>query len=166
MSLQATRFLTLTIVAGALLLSGCDVNDEQSKVSHDIAALRALLSIDMPLKSARWETFATAANARLVLGPTDFVTLVAQLQPSEGNWFASMTEPTGETFIAPEAARPWLGLAFRAMLEKNKDSRVDMTKQFNCRKYTEKVTSSGRPVDGFICQDSGMALLYLTLPTE
>ncbi len=163
MCLPAPRFLALTILSGSFFLSGCDMLGYKPPISHEIAELREQVSISVPATAARWEIFGTPEYTGGIPGPTDLVTLVAELETTDQNWFALLKEPTGDTFVTLEAARPWLSESFRTMLEKNKNSTVDMTKKYNCRKYQEKVKKSGRPVDGFICVNSGKALVYLTV---
>lgn len=147
------------ILVAAAILNGCSFEDPKPP-SENIAALREIINIEVPVKSARWEIFGTPEQTGLVPGPTDFYTLVAELKP-ENDWFNSITEPMDETFIVPEAARPWLTHYFRDLMEKNRNSTTDLANQADCRRFATTVRKSGRPVHGFICDSAQGILLYL-----
>ncbi|XLZ71973.1 hypothetical protein ABT364_08385 [Massilia sp. SR12] len=152
-------------ISASLAVSACKNSDAKPPQSEDAAALRAMINIEFPIKSARWDVFGTPEYTGGVPGPTDYITLVAELEPGD-NWFASLKEPTGVTPVVPEAARPWLTASFRSLMEKNKSSNIDLSSQADCRKYATTVTKSGRPVQGFVCNDAGKLLMYLTLSSE
>lgn len=155
----------ILFAAAAFLLGACSFED-QSPQSEDIAALRALINIPIEAKSARWDIFRTPeTGSRGVPGPDDFTTLVAELD-HEQDWFSSLKEPTGDIFIVPEAARPWLTKEFHDLLQRNKTSYADLSSQADCRKYATSVASSGRKVKGFACKAAGRTLLYLTLDSH
>lgn len=148
-----------------IAVSACKSDEAKPPQSEDAAALRAMINIEFPVKSARWDIFGTPEYNGGVPGPTDYITLVAELEPAD-NWFASLKEPTGTTPVVPEAARPWLTSAFRRLMEKNRNSNVDLSSQADCRKYATTVKKSGRPVQGFVCNDAGKLLMYLSLSSE
>lgn len=147
------------------LLQGCSMEEPKTTVSNDLAKLRDTINLQIPTKSARWEIFGTPEYQGGVPGPTDYITLVAELQ-SDKSWFDENKSMTGETFIAPEAARPWLTSEFRQILEKNKNSNVDLSGKANCRKFSTILKKTGKPVEGFVCGSSDSVLLYLTLWSE
>lgn len=152
----------ILFAATILLLGGCSFEDPKPQ-SEDIAALRKLINIPIHAKSARWDMFGTPeTRERGIPGPTDFHTLVAELD-HEQEWFSTLKEPTGEIFIVPEAARPWLTKEFHDLLERNKTSRADLSSQADCRKYATSVAKSGRQINGFACKAAGRILLYLAL---
>jgi len=154
------------LIAGAVVLLGaCSNNEAKPAPSNDVAALGDLINLQFPVRSARWESFGTPEYTGGVPGPTDFVTLVAELEP-EQDWLSDSQDPTGETYVAPEAARPWLSAYFRTLLEKNKNSRADLSAQGNCRMYSTTIKKSGRPVNGFMCNNAGHLLMYLTLSSS
>ncbi|GJJ04319.1 hypothetical protein RugamoR64_48570 [Duganella rhizosphaerae] len=128
-----------------------------------MAGLRAIVNIDMPIKSGRWEIFATPEDTGMLPSSNDFTTLVAELQLSDKSAFSEYKEATGATYIAPAAARPWLNKAFRTMLEQNQNASADLSSKYDCRKYATTITKSARPVEGFICAGPERTLLYLTL---
>lgn len=138
------------------------MKDEVSKVSSDIAALRNVVNFDIQTKSIRREVFGTPEYTGGVPGPTDFVTLIAEIEPEDQKFFELMI-PTGEVWIAPEAARPWLSSAFRSMLENSKNTTVNLSNKFPCRKLQTTLKQSSKPIDGFVCSGSGRMLLSFTL---
>lgn len=151
----------ILVAATIFSFGGCSFEDPKPQ-SEDIAALREIINIDFPVKSARWEIFGTPENTGWVPGPTDFYTLIAELKP-EHDWFHAIKEPMDETFIVPEAARPWLTKEFRELLHKNKTSRANLSSQADCRKYSTTVTRSARQLDGFVCKSADKILMYLPL---
>ena len=159
-----TRLTMATfITAAALCVSGYSAQDKKLKASDDIKALRQLVDIPADLKSARWEMFGTPEYDGGVPGPTDYMTLIADIVPvtnSEG-----FTRGTNEKriYIVPEAARPWLSSQFRTMLEKNKNTNLDLATVGGCHEYDTKIKKSGRKVSGFSCEKSGRVLLYLSM---
>jgi hypothetical protein len=100
-----------------------------------------------------------------VPGPTDYITLVPELEPAD-NWFASVKEPTRTTPVVPAAARPWLTSPFHRLMEKARNSNADLSTHADCRKYATTVKKSGRRVQGFVCHEAGKLLMYLTLSSE
>lgn len=156
--------ICLCALSGAIVSSvgACSNNEVKPAPSDSVAALSEMINLQLPLKSAHWEVFGTPEYTGGVPGPTDFVTLIAELEPGD-DWLNDSQPPTGNTYVAPEAARPWLSDHFRTLLEKNRNSSSDLSAQSNCRKYSTTIKKSGRPVDGFVCNNAGHLLLYLTL---
>ncbi|WP_426170268.1 hypothetical protein [Pseudoduganella sp. R-34] len=154
----------ILIAATIFLLCGCSFGDPKPQ-SEDIAALRAIVNLPMEVKSARWEIFGTPDDSGWVPGPTDFHTLIAELE-QEQDWFSSLKEPAREIFIVPEAARPWLTREFRDLLNRNKNSTAILSSRANCRKYVTTVTKSGRELVGVACNSSGKILVYLPLAPQ
>lgn len=138
------------------------MKNEISKVSTDIGALRDIVSIDITAKSAQWEVFGTPEYTGGVPGPTDFVTLIAEIEPADQKSF-DLKPQTGDVWIAPEAARPWLSSTFRSMLESHKNTTVNLSSKFTCRKLQATLKQNVKAIDGFVCSDSGKMLIYLTL---
>jgi hypothetical protein len=138
------------------------MKDDQTEVSNDIVALRNLLELDLSVTKGRWEMFDTPEYTGGVPGPTDYVTLIAELEPSDQNTFERRPQ-AGKICIVPESARPWLAEGFRSMLEKHRNSCTDLSSMLNCRTYHAKLKSDGKQFDGFICNDSGKSLVYLTV---
>jgi hypothetical protein len=152
-------FLTGALLT-AVFSTGCDM--EKQKVSDDIVEFRSLVDTDLGAKSVRWEVFGTPEYTGGVPGPTDYVTLIAEVEPWDQERFEARPE-TGKQGITPEAARPWLSEGFRSMLAKHRNDSTDLSSIYNCRKFEAKIKKSQRPVNGFICNDSGKSLVYLTL---
>jgi hypothetical protein len=138
------------------------MKNETTKDSNDIAAFRNLLEIDFSIRTARWEVFGTPEYTGGVPGPTDFITLIAEVEPSDTKTFEARPK-TGDVWIAPEAARPWLTEGFRSMLAKNRSTTTDLSSMFNCRKFQGKLKNNAKLAEGFICNDQEKSLIYLTL---
>lgn len=156
-NLIATALIFITI------LSGCKM--EKGKSSDDIDAFRNLVETDVPAKSVRWEVFGTPEYTGGVPGPTDYVTLIAEVEPSAQEKIQTKAG-SGEVWIAPEAARPWLTSEFRSLLAAHADRSTDLAGMPNCRLLRGKIKKDGKPVSGFICNGSGKSLIYLTLSGE
>ncbi|MYN18397.1 hypothetical protein GTP81_16725 [Rugamonas sp. FT107W] len=139
------------------------MEDHAPGVSDKLSALREVVNVQIPATSARWEAFGTPEYKGGVPGPTDFTTLIAELQPADGAWFAAQNETAGTSFIAPEAARPWLSEPFRHLLAEHKNTTADLSALRDCRPYATTLKKSGSPVQGFVCGGDRRLLLYLTL---
>jgi hypothetical protein len=135
---------------------------KNDKPSFDLAAFRDLVEVDVPITSIRWEIFGTPEYTGGVPGPTDYVTLIAEVETSSQDMYRR-SPATGAEWIAPEAARPWLTEGFRAMLAKNRGNNADLPSSYNCRKLLARFKKDKMPVEGFICSDAGKSLIYLTL---
>lgn len=126
-----------------------------------MAAFRQLVDIDLQAKEIRWEVFGTPEYSIGTPGPTDFITLIAEIRPADQ---AFAERPQSEmTWIAPEAARPWLAPNFRSMFEKHRNTSVNLSKLFNCRALQGRLKETGKPVNGVICNESEVSVIYLTL---
>lgn len=157
---QVLKIFIFLFLSFSGILTGCNMKKENTNTSNDVAGLRSLVELDLPVKNARWEVFGTPEYTGGVPGPTDFITLIAEIETSQST---NIGRETGTAWIAPEAARSWLSEGFKLMLEKNKNSSVSLSQMRNCRVLQGKLKKTGKPVDGFICSDSNRALIYLTL---
>lgn len=138
------------------------MEEAKPEVSDNLSKLREIINLQVPAKSVRWEVFGTPEHKGGVPGPTDFVTLVAEIEADQG-WLESYTKPTGITYIAPEAARSWISNEFRTMLAKNRNKELDLSSKENCRWFGTTLKKTGKPVDGFVCGNANKILLYITL---
>lgn len=145
-----------------LSLSGCSAKDDTANVSLDAAALQQIVAFDSVPTSAKWEVFGTPEYSGGVPGPTDFVTLVAELTPGDVPGFATRPR-AGQVWIAPAAARPWLSGPFHALLHQHQNATVDLSAQPQCRVLGAKLRKTGQPVSGFACRNGATMLIYLTL---
>lgn len=160
---RAGRTVAILVTAAVLCVSGCSAQDKKLKASNDIKELQQLVDMPVNLKSARWEMFGTPEYEGGVPGHTDYMTLVAEIEPvTNAESFTSGTNDKS-IYIVPEAARPWLSSHFRSILEKNKNANIDLATTAGCHVYDAKVTKSGRKVSGFSCEKSGKVLVYLSL---
>jgi hypothetical protein len=150
-------------IAAVLCASGCSEKDKKIKASDDVKALKQLVDMPADLKSARWEIFGTPEYDGGVPGHTDYMTLVAEIEPATNTEKFKYGTNNKSIYIVPEAARPWLSTQFRNILEKNKNANIDLATAVDCHVYGAKIKSSGRAVNGFSCKKSGKILLYLSL---
>jgi hypothetical protein len=155
--------LAMLATAAVLCNSGCSAEDKKLKASDDVKALQQLVDLSPDLKSARWEMFGTPEYEGGVPGPTDYMTLVAEVEPvTNAESFTSGTNGKA-IYIVPEAARPWLSSHFQSILVKNRNTNFDLATTAGCHAYETKVKKSGRKVNGFSCEKSGKVLVYLSL---
>jgi hypothetical protein len=143
-----------------ILLTGCEVKTEK-KESDDISAFQAIVDINLPLRTVRWETFGTPEYRGGVPGPTDFVTLIAEIEP--GQSIFPKEARTGEIWIAPEAARPWLRPKIRNIFAKYSNRYVDISTIGTCKPLQAQLRKTGKLVPGFICGDAEKSIVYLTI---
>jgi hypothetical protein len=128
-----------------------------------LAELNEMVYVGIPAKSVRWQAFGTPEYLGGVPGPTDYITLVAELAPADKAWFDKVARTPGQVVVMPEAARRWLSPGFRAMLAKHAGRAPDIASMPACRRHSAAITRSGRVVDGFVCWSPESSLLYLTL---
>lgn len=161
------RQLHATFVTMVALQIGCTGETTREHVSDDLAALQAIVHVPAATRSARWEMFGTPEYQGGVPGPTDYITLVAELDVGAIPPGTTPAIPGHVVYVVPEAARSWLSDAFRTFLSERKNQTFSLPASLGCQPYTSMMTKSGRPVSGFICVQVGRALLYLDLlPAE
>ncbi len=122
-----------------------------------------MVYVGIPAKAVPWQVFRTPEDLGGVPGPTDYITLVAELAPADKAWFDKHIATPGKVVVTPEAARGWLSAGFHSLLAKHASSSPDITTMPACRRHSAAMTRSGRVVDGFVCWSRESALLYLTL---
>jgi hypothetical protein len=66
-------------------------------------------------------------------------------------------------YIVPEAARPWISGEFRSIVEKHKNSTLDLAGMKDCHPYSARLTQTGNPVSGFACTKPDRTFLYVSL---
>ena len=153
----------VTVSAIAILLGGCSMDDNKSKVSDDVSALRNILILPAGAQSARWEIFGTPEYTGGVPGPTDYMTRVAEIKLPDGSNEFSTNSGQESVYIVPEAARPWISNDVRSILDSHKNSTLDLSTTKDCHAYTAKLKQTGNPVNGFACAKPGRVFLYLSL---
>jgi hypothetical protein len=155
------RKITASWVLSFALLPGCFTDKHQ--YSTDIAAFRNLIDPPMRIQSIRWEMFNTPEHALSVPGPTDYVTLIAQIEPSARTDEVAESSPGAEVWIAPNAARPWLDDEYRTFLSMYQDKPIGLANSVSCHRLQAKLNRAKEVVEGFICKGQASTLLYLTL---
>lgn len=139
------------------------MDESKSKVSSSADELHRIVDIPFSARSVRWEIFGTPEYHGGVPGPTDFITLVAELKHVDENWLERLPDEEGSEFIVPGAVRPWLDRSFQDILRKNQNTTLVLPSANNCRVLKARLKKTSAPVKGFACRDSDSALIYLTL---
>lgn len=128
---------------------------------HDRAELEQIVRLSFPSKSIRWEIFETPEfKGGGAPSPTEFNTLVVELEPLDKSWATHLGAISPKAWIAPEGAREWLSPYFRALLDK---ARMDRSVLNNCRDFSATLTETGKHVSGFACEYRNTVLLHLIL---
>jgi hypothetical protein len=133
------------------------------KVSSSIADLQAQIDVGIPATAAKWEIFETPEYTGGVPAPTDFVTLVAELENVSPSWKAEQSEPIAKVWVAPEVLRSWLSPASKTFLQRANPNIIELNARDNCSSHSAKVRKSGRVIEGFVCVRGSNIFLYLTL---
>jgi hypothetical protein len=133
------------------------------EVSDSMAKLKSMVVVDLPGDAITWETFGTPEYTGAVPGPTDYVTLVAELKPVKAQWFALQRKSTRIVAVTPEAVRPWMSKPFRTMLKQYAGNTVSTDALPQCRPYDTVTVSTKRPLHGMICFDHDRLLLYMVV---
>lgn len=144
-----------------ILLAGCNVRNFPEE-SRDVEAFKNLINLEFPVINVQWEIIGTPDNTIGVPGPTDYVSLVAEIEPVNEGIFTSLS-PNRKIWIAPKAARPWMDENSRSFLTKNKNTVIDVSAIENCRTISAKLTKSNTPVTGVICRNKHKMLMHITI---
>jgi hypothetical protein len=152
------RFLVTLSLA---LVAAC--TSHQNRPSTSIAALRNLIDITLDIKHVQWEVFNTPEDSRGVPGPTDYVTLVAEITPSERGSPNGGVPRTKPICIVPNAARPWMDRRFRPLASACLGGSNEISGGNHCYPMQVKLKKTKQPAAGLICHEREKALLYVTL---
>lgn len=143
-----------------LVALGIYVRPERNPPKTDIAKLKSIVQLLVPAEQVRWEIFSEPEFATLALGPSDYTTLLVEILPSDPTWFARQSADSKHLWIAPDTERAWLRPYFRWLMTSPKQSVKGVA---NCKDHTTAMTTSGRIVRGFVCDDDGILLMHLVL---
>lgn len=155
------KFSMLVVLLGNAGLIGCDARN-QAKYSSDINTFRELIVLDFDFKSVRWEVFTTPEYVDGIPGPTDYVTLIAEIEASDLSSFQGQPEH-GSVWIVPRAGRPWLSKKFFDFLDSYANKKMELPAKFLCRKIRSQSKKATRIIEGIACTDSKHILLYMDL---
>lgn len=144
----------------ALVALGIYVRPERNPPKTELATLTSIVRLGVPAEQVRWEIFSEPEFATLVIGPSDYTTLLVEILPGDPNWFARQPERYQQLQIAPDTVRAWLRPYFRWLMASPRSSVQGVA---NCKDYTTTMTESGRVVKGFVCDDNGILLMHLIL---
>lgn len=142
------------------IFAACKMNEQSG--STDLDALNKIIKLEPDLKIIRWEVFATPEYQGGVPGPTDYISLVIEIE----NFVTSETSQSSSprlVWIAPEAARPWMTKESRLFFEKFKNKTVDITSQKNCISMSARSVKMNKKIDGIACRNSLNSFLYFVL---
>ncbi len=159
--IRQTKWLATGI--SILLLGGCNMvaADKDEAFSRDSGAPQRVVRLSVPAKAIKWEIFGTPEDkGGGAPGPTDYMTLVAEINIADSSSIERLKENAGKVWIAPESARPWLSPYFQMLLKK---SDKDLSKIPYCKKYQVELTKTGKLVDGFACEHEGLLLVHVML---
>ncbi len=157
--------IALKRVLVALFLAGCKVNKPEQVPSTDMVALRDIVTLDIPTPSGKYEVFGTPESDEGIPGPTDYVTLVAELDVSEPSHLRSMgpdKKPHDDFILVPKASRSWLSEPFKSILTFHQNGKLDLRK-YDCDLFSAKSKKDGHLLSGFLCLRGNRALIYLEL---
>lgn len=156
------KFRYFLIVSLVFFLFGCDMSEDKQKVSKDLVAFKNMIALDIPIKTVTWEVFGTPEHNGGVPGPTDFLTLIAEIEPVSDEEI--LNSDTGKSvWIAPESPRPWLEKEFRNLLEISKNSSFDVSLKKNCRSISGTLKQTGKAVNGLACEGNKKILIYFQI---
>lgn len=136
--------------------------DEDVKVpSNDLRTLAETVDLRIPAKTGQFEIFTTPESGGAVPGPTDYATLVAELDASSGGQQATGTG-TPNVWLVSNASRPWLSENFRAFLKRYAGDKFPSGAP-GCSVITVKLVKSNQETHGFQCIKDAKMLVYVPL---
>ena len=155
--------VVLAISAVALLLWALSRPAPIPPAKVDVAALKALVNLDVPIKAAKWEVFRSPDDGGFMPSQDPYTILIAELTPSDPAWAPELkTLSSGRDDVMPDSARIWISEPFQSLL-KNATNKDGPLAAFGCGEFVASMTRSGRTVDGYICPHSGKVLIYLVI---
>lgn len=161
--LHKRLLIVLTIFSAcalAVLLAWCHSFKDPEQSSTDIDALKRLINLQFPYTSARWELVPTPELNGGVPGPTDYITLVAEIGPRDDQDFSSL--PMAESFHPlPNTARNWMNAESRSLLRTSNAASTGLPQHSDCRKVAGTLVRSSRTVTGHLCPSADRMLLYM-----
>ena len=156
------KYWKIITTCSLLIIFSIGYHMRNDRVSTDIIALQKIVELGIAAKSGKWEMFGTPEYTGGVPGPTDYITLIAELTSFDEKLFLANLQAE-EIWIAPESARPWLSENFRLMLAKQKNLVVDFSKNGQCRSLPATLKETSEKLKGLICEDGGRVLIYLRI---
>lgn len=153
---------TFSTCALTLLLSWCNSSENPKQSSTDIDVLKKLINLQFPYASARWELVPTPEFNVGVPGPTDYITLVAEIGPRDDQKFSSL--PMAESFRPlPNTVRNWMNAESRILLSTSNAASAGVAHHSDCRYVTGTLMRSSRTVTGHLCPSANRMLLYMVV---
>ena len=152
------RYLALL---SAVVLAGCPSPGD--RMSSNIEEIRKQIVLDIPASGGRYEFFETPEYRGGVPAPTDYVTLVIELDNVEPAWIAARARKAEKVWVVPEVSRPWLSEPSKALLARAHLGKIPLASGDNCYQYSTQVRKSGRVIEGFTCAHARTVFVYLTV---
>lgn len=158
-STELTWIIAITVIT---CFTGCKMKDDPPKFSTDIPTLENIVELPIAYTEAKWEVFGTPEYSGGVPGPTDYMTLVAEISPKSGQkiHYGLSSEPF---WIAPESARTWLSPKFFKLLQESKNAYIDTTATPDCTPIEVTMRKSQTRRSGFICRGADSFLVHLLI---
>jgi hypothetical protein len=150
--------LRKSLPLAALLLAGCSPD----RVSESVTELDELIRLDIPIQAASWEVFYMPEAGGLP-APTEYIFLLAEVEPADPGWFASRPSHWTKAYALPEAAREWMSKPVRKQVEALTRQSQDQAVPTNCKDLPAKMTRSDRRVAGFTCTVGAKLLVHVLL---
>lgn len=156
------RLLAAIALTVALSLGACGDEDEGGP-SNDMSELASTVSLGLPAAKGTFEIVYTPESRGMLPGPTDYVSLVAELEiPGGSPPPRADSHALADTYALSGMTRPWLSQPFRALLKAASSDRMALGRA-GCEPFAAKITKSGRDVSGFSCRRGARMLIYLLL---
>ncbi|XYJ09520.1 hypothetical protein ACSUZJ_19335 [Telluria sp. B2] len=144
-----------------LLIAGCD-SGSMTRYAVDRGALEALVTLNLPINTVRWEVFGTPEYSGGVPGPTDYITLIAEISPPAPIAVAG-NHQNKAVWIASGAARDWLSPHFKSLFAKHSNRTLGLAGVKGCRPLRAVRMQTGKNLEGVVCSNSGTSVVYLLI---
>lgn len=141
-----------------ILLSSCS-DRTPPRASTDIVALREVVELPLPIRSAKWEIFYHPEKVGGQMDNLESTILVAEIEPADPKWLERKLTPIMYPYLGPDDARPWLSPDLRVILS---DESVN-ARLYDCSSYETIGVTSRERINGFACSANDKTLLYLVL---
>lgn len=140
--------------------------DPRLKIHTDVAELKNMLDLDIPIAAVKWQIFSSPEDDGILWPAQDAQSiLIAEIDLADASWFNTRAPLPGTRSIALESARPWLSEPFKILVGDAAKNKNRLANDQPCGLYEASIKKSGRIVDGYICKIAGKILLYLPVHT-
>jgi hypothetical protein len=137
------------------------MSDDNKGSSTDLKALAEIIDLRIPAIEGRFEILGTPEGSGMVPGPTDYMTLVAELK-SLDTGASSSNASFPNIWLVPNASRPWLSDRFQQFLKQYSNKKFPPGIA-GCSVISTTLVKSGRQAYGFKCINENKVLIYVPL---